>query len=299
MILISGSWYLKRHHLYKLPIWVAKYDINTYTSLKNAGTWNYQNAIKGVKVLFTVCELLIFWPSTCPIIWRGCACNVMARKVLFFSHSYVRLWNQSRWIKFSMLCNVTYTSNTLIDASFWTVSWYQVRSLDRPQISFLLRFSSSLSCLHFFPLNASLSFNLYLWIFCHWFSKATSASYFQKQFWKPCCDFVEAVVSQRLQLFDIRFQPHVLCTEISPDFLNLNETPQACCAREEDLKLLLKKQWMRGVISGATTRCWELLQRLSEQGSFSSNAAFIKAGEKMQQDTNPTEVSGNSTGLTA
>lgn len=42
-------------------------------------------------------------------------------------------------------------------------------------------------------------------------------------------------MSQRLQLFDIRFQPHVLCTEISPDFLNLNETPQACCAREEDL----------------------------------------------------------------
>lgn len=150
MILISGSWYLKHHHLYKLPIWVAKYDINTYTSLKNAGTWNYQNAIKGVKVLFSVCELLIFWPSTCPIIWRGCGCNVMARKVLFFPHSYVRLWNQSRWIKFSMLCNVIYTSNTLIDASFWTVSWYQVRSLDRPQISFLLRFSSSLRCLHFF-----------------------------------------------------------------------------------------------------------------------------------------------------
>lgn len=30
-----------------------------------------------------------------------------------------------------------------------------------------------------------------------------------------------------------------------------------------------------------------------------SNAAFIKAGEKMQRDTNPTEASGNSTGLTA
>lgn len=89
VILISGSWYLKRHHLYKLPIWIAKYDIKTYTSLKNAGTWNYQNAIKRVKVLFSVCELFIFWPSTCPIIWHGCSCNVMACNVLLFFFSLI------------------------------------------------------------------------------------------------------------------------------------------------------------------------------------------------------------------
>lgn len=143
MILISGSWYLKRHHLYKLPIWVAKYDINTYTSLKNAGTWNYQNAIKRGKSAVLSVRAVNFLAQYLP---HYLACNVL----FFFSHSYVRLWNQSRWIKFSMLCNVIYTFNTLIDASFWTVSWYQVRSLDRPQISFLLRFSSSLRCLHFF-----------------------------------------------------------------------------------------------------------------------------------------------------